>query len=139
MSRVMVRYAAAWLGAGVVFVILDAVWLTTTNATLYRPALAPILATSVRLVPAVLFYLVYLTGAVVFAVRPALEARDWRRAPALGAMFGFFAYATYDLTNQATLSVWATHITVLDLSWGAFLTAAGSTAGYFAGAIVSRR
>jgi uncharacterized membrane protein len=133
------RYAAAWLGAGLVFVILDAIWLTTTNATLYRPVLQPILTANVRLAPAVLFYLIYLTGAVVFAVRPALEAHDWRRAPVLGALFGFFAYATYDLTNQATLSVWATHITILDLSWGAFLTASGSTAGYFAGALFSRR
>jgi uncharacterized membrane protein len=133
------RYGAAWLGAGLVFVLLDAVWLTTTNATLYKPVLAPILAADVRLVPAILFYLIYLTGAVVFAVRPALEAHDWRRAPALGALFGFFAYATYDLTNQATLSVWATQITLLDLTWGTFLTATGSTAGYFAGALFSRR
>jgi uncharacterized membrane protein len=135
----MIRYGAAWLGAGVVFVLLDAVWLTTTNQALYRPILAPVLTAAPRLAPAILFYLVYLTGTVIIAVRPALEARDWRRAPVMGALFGFFAYATYDLTNQATLAVWATKITLIDLTWGTFLTATGATAGYFAGALFSRR
>jgi uncharacterized membrane protein len=135
----MIRWGAAWLGCAVAFVCLDAVWLTTTNATLYRPVLQPILAPSIRPVAAILFYLIYLTGVVVFAVRPALEARAWRRAPLMGALFGFFAYATYDLTNQATLAVWATRITLMDLTWGAFVTAFGATAGYFAGTLVSKR
>jgi uncharacterized membrane protein len=57
----------------------------------------------------------------------------------MGALFGFFCYATYDLTNQATLVVWATKITVLDLCWGTFLTASGATAGYFASKLVPSR
>ena len=129
----MRRWIFAYLGAAVVFAGLDATWLTLTSATLYRPVLGQIMLTSVRMVPAVAFYLVYLLGAVIFAVAPALEKGSWRAATLRGALFGFFAYATYDLTNQATLAVWATKITVLDLMWGTVVTACGATAGYFAG------
>ncbi|MDE2355383.1 MAG: DUF2177 family protein [Alphaproteobacteria bacterium] len=131
------RWIAAWFGAAVVFAGLDAVWLTSTNATLYRPVLAPVLLAGVRPAPAVLFYLVYLTGTVILAVGPALKAGRWSVAARQGALFGFFAYATYDLTNFATLAVWSTQITVLDLCWGTFLTAVGATAGYFAGHLAS--
>jgi uncharacterized membrane protein len=127
----MIRGAVAFAGTAVVFGAMDAVWLTLTNAPLYRPSLAPLLAPQVRLVPAVLFYLIYLTGAVQFAVKPALLNGRWQGAAKLGAAFGFVAYATYDLTNQATLKVWSTTITALDLGWGTFATAVAATAGYF--------
>jgi uncharacterized membrane protein len=119
--------------------VLDAIWLTTTNAPLYKPVLAPLLLDGVRPVPTVLFYLIYLLGVMVLAVAPAMEGDKWRTATVKGAQFGFFAYATYDLTNQATLKVWATHITVLDLCWGTFLTATAATAGFFASRIFARR
>jgi uncharacterized membrane protein len=134
----MIRSLAAYFGAAVVFIALDAVWLTLTGATLYRPALAPLLADQPRLVPAALFYVVYLAGLALFAVKPALRTRRWWSAPVHGAAFGLVAYATYDLTNQATLKLWSTEVTVLDLGWGAFVSAAGATAGYFAGRLVKR-
>jgi len=127
----MIRGAIAFAGTAVVFCAMDAAWLSLTNAPLYRPTLAPVLADHVRLVPAALFYLVYLTGAAQFAVKPALLNGRWQSAAKLGAAFGFVAYATYDLTNQATLKVWATTITALDLGWGTFATAIAATAGYF--------
>ncbi len=132
------RYAAAYLGAGLAFAGLDAVWLTLTGDSLYRSALHAILIDGFRPVPAVLFYLIYLAGVVIFAVAPALRDGRWRTATTRGAAFGFFAYATYDLTNQATLVVWATRITLLDLAWGTCLTALGATAGYFASRLVER-
>lgn len=82
---------------------------------------------------------VYLAGLNFFAVRPGLRARRWLTAAGLGAAFGFVAYATYDLTNQATLRVWATRITVLDLTWGTFVSAVGATAGYFAAGLTNIR
>jgi uncharacterized membrane protein len=127
------RYAAAYVAAAIAFAGLDAVWLTATNATLYRPVLHAVMIEGFRPAPAVLFYLIYLLGVMVFAVAPGLAAGHWRVATRRGALFGFFAYATYDLTNQATLTVWATQITVLDLMWGTFVTAMGATAGYWAG------
>lgn len=132
------RHIAAYLGAGLALAVLDSVWLTLTNATLYKPALHAVLTDGFRPIPAVLFYLVYLLGLMVFAIAPALKEGRWRRATRLGALFGFFAYATYDLTNQATLAVWATRVTVIDLMWGSFVTAVGATAGYFAGRLASR-
>ena len=135
----MLRYAVAWVGAGLVLAGLDAIWLTTTNATLYRPALGQVLAPGPRLGPAIVFYVVYLVGVVVFAVTPAIRSGRWRDATIMGALLGFFCYATYDLTNQATLIIWATKITVLDLCWGTFLTACGATAGYFASKLVPGR
>jgi uncharacterized membrane protein len=128
----MKRWLIGYAGTAVVFLALDAVWLTLTNAALYRPTLAPLLADAPRLAPAVLFYVVYLAGVVLFAVMPAVRAARWRKATLLGAALGFVAYATYDLTNQATLRVWATQITVLDLAWGTFASAVGATAGYTA-------
>ena len=98
--------------------------------------LGSILLPTVRGVPAIAFYVVYLVGAVIFAVRPAMRSGDWREATLMGALFGFFAYATYDLTNQATLVVWETRITLLDLCWGTFLTACASTAGFFASRLI---
>jgi uncharacterized membrane protein len=132
----MTRTVVAYLGAALVFAALDAVWLTQTNASLYRPALGPLLAERPRLVPAVLFYAIYLAGVVLFAVTPALRSGRWLTALGLGAAFGFVAYATYDLTNQASLKLWATKITLLDLGWGTFVTAMGATAGFFAGRLI---
>lgn len=126
-------YLAAYLGAAVAFAGLDAVWLTWTNARLYRPVLHTVLTQGFRPLPALAFYLVYLLGVMVFAVAPGLTAGRWRLAARQGALFGFFAYATYDLTNQATLAAWSTQITLLDLTWGTFVTAAGASAGYWAG------
>lgn len=132
------RWLVAYLASGLVIAALDAVWLTLTNVRLYRAALGAILAPGFRPVPAVLFYLLYLVGVVVFAVAPALRDGRWTTAAMSGALFGLVAYATYDLTNQATLVVWATRITVLDMAWGTFLTAAGATAGYLASTLVKR-
>ncbi len=135
----MIRYVAGYLGAAVVFAGLDAVWLTMTNASLYRPLLAPVLIPGLRLAPAILFYLIYLAGLMVFAIRPAIARASWTTAMVLGGLFGFFAYATYDLTNQATLLVWSTQITLMDLAWGTILSSTGASAGYFASVLVRRK
>ena len=127
-------FPRAYAGAAVVFAGMDLAWLTFANARLYRPVLGPILAADVRLGPAAAFYLIYLLGLTVFAIRRALAGGGWRAALVLGGLFGFFAYATYDLTNQATLSVWATRITLLDLTWGVTVSAIGAAAGYLAAA-----
>ena len=129
----------AWLATAAVFLILDAGWLSLTSASLYRPVLQPLLRVAgPRLVPAALFYLIYITGAVVLAVRPALHAGGWRRAGVIGALLGVFAYATYDLTNEATLAVWSVRITALDLAWGCGLTALASAAGCAAASRVGK-
>ncbi|MEO8811647.1 MAG: DUF2177 family protein [Caulobacteraceae bacterium] len=129
----MIRWIGAWLAAAATFGVLDAAWLGAAYARLYRPELHAILAEHMRWAPAALFYILYLTGLTIFAVAPALRARRWATATVMGAIFGLVAYATYDLTNQATLAIWSARVTSIDLAWGAFASAAAATAGYFAG------
>lgn len=113
------------------FVCGDAVWLTLSGPY-YRSVLRPLLGDTVVVAPAILFYVIYLIGVGVFCVSPSL-GRGWRAATWRGALFGFVAYATYDMTNYATLKGWTAQITMMDLTWGSFLTASATTLGVLAG------
>ena len=127
------RWILTWMGVGGAFGILDALWLTQMFSRLYQPALGPILAPGLRLDAAFAFYLMYVTGLVLLAVRPTVLAGGGPKAAALrGASLGAFAYATYDLTNQATLAVWPVHVSVIDIAWGTFASATASAAGALA-------
>ncbi len=112
------------------FFAIDLVWLGVVAKRFYREHLGHLLGTEVNWGPALLFYLIYIAGIVVFAIRPALDAGSPVRALAQGAFFGFVAYATYDLTNHATLRDWPLIVTVVDLAWGSALTAAVAYASY---------
>lgn len=125
------RYLVAYLGSGIVMAILDAVWLTVVGPRLYRPAIGELLAPQPNLRVAVVFYLVYVAGIVILAVAPALRDGSFLRAVVSGAVLGLVAYATYDLTNQATLRIWPTHLTLIDLAWGTCVTAAAALGGYW--------
>ena len=127
------RWVLTWLGVGGAFGILDALWLTQMFERLYKPALGPLMAPGLRLDAAVAFYLMYVTGLVLLAVRPTVLAGGGVRAAALrGASLGAFAYATYDLTNLATLAGWPVHVSVIDIAWGTFASATSSAAGALA-------
>jgi len=129
----MLKYAVTYLATGLAFALIDAVWLTTVGPKLYRPALNEVLADTFRLPAAIAFYLIYIGGVLLLAILPAArEDAGWTRALLNGALLGFMAYATYDLTNQATLKVWSTKITLADIGWGTFLTASAATAGFLA-------
>jgi len=125
-------YPIAYLASLLAMAGLDFLWLTNTSAILYRRDLGPLLAEEPRMSAAVVFYLAYTAGIVIFAVRPALAAADWRVAALYGALFGMFAYATYDLTNFATMKVWTLRVTLIDIGWGALLTATAASAGALA-------
>jgi uncharacterized membrane protein len=126
----MSRYVIAYVSTAIAFLGLDAIWLSFAAAKLYRPYIGDMIIDGFRPGPAAAFYLLYMLGVVLLAIMPALAEGDWRRAAMNGAMFGFFAYATYDLTNQATLKQWSTIVTVVDMTWGAFATCIGATVGY---------
>lgn len=128
----MIKYVVGYLGAGLTFAAIDAVWLTTMSNRLYKPVLGPILADKPDMKAAVAFYLVYIFGIVFLAIEPALRDGAWQRAAINGAVLGFVAYATYDLTNQATLNVWSMKLTLIDLCWGTALTTVSALGGYFA-------
>ena len=126
----MKTYGIAYIATAFVFLAIDAVWLTIAAQRLYRPLMGDMLLEGFRLAPAALFYLIYIAGIVVFAIVPALASDRWTTATSYGAFLGLFAYATYDLTNQATLKNWPVMVTVADLCWGTFLTAVAATAGF---------
>jgi len=128
MKTMLIAYAAAAL----TMLGMDAVWLRMAADRLYRPLLGDMLLTGFRPAPAILFYLLYVVGIVIFAIRPALAGGGWSTAATNGALLGFFCYATYDLTNQATLKTWPVTVTIVDMGWGTFLTACVATVGYLA-------
>ncbi|MFZ4111034.1 MAG: DUF2177 family protein [Polymorphobacter sp.] len=124
------KSATAFIATGLGFAAVDSVWLITMSTRLYKPEIGELMAENFRLGPAIIFYLLYITGILVFAVQPALASGKWQTALVQGALFGFFCYMTYDMTNYATLKVWSLKVTILDLMWGTFLTGSAATIGF---------
>jgi uncharacterized membrane protein len=119
----MLTYILAYGIVLVLFGALDATWLTTMGASLYRATLGDILAPAVRLAPAIAFYLLFPIGVVAFTVMPALRSGSTAQAAVYGGILGLVTYGTYDLTNYATLRNWTLKITVIDLLYGAVVVA----------------
>ena len=126
----MTRFATAYAATFIVFCGLDFLWLGFVAKGYYQSQVGTLLLEKPNLPVAALFYILYIVGVLIFAVLPALEAGQWSRALFYGALFGFFAYATYDLTNLATLKGWSPGLALLDLAWGAVVTGISATAGY---------
>ena len=123
-------HLVAYLTTAVVFLAVDAVWLGFVARDFYAERLGGLMKSPVDLRIAAGFYAVYVVGIVIFAVAPALEADAWRTALVKGALFGFFAYATYDLTNLATLEGWPVSVSVVDVVWGTGLTGGSALMGF---------
>ncbi len=128
MKTVVVAYVATL----VAFLGLDAIWLSLAGGRLYRAVLKDILLEGFSPAPAVAFYLIFAAGLVILAVRPGLAVGSLRLAAGNGALLGFLAYATYDLSNQATLRNWTATLTLTDLTWGTVASAAAATVGFLA-------
>ena len=126
----MMRLAVDYETTLVAFLAFYAVWLTTMSQRLYRRYIGDILVNGFNPVPAALFYLIYIAGIVFFATTPAFSTGKWTTAALNGALYGFFAYATYDLTNQATIRGWPTIITIADIFWGSLLSSIAATLGF---------
>ncbi|MCX9146128.1 DUF2177 family protein [Erythrobacter sp. WG] len=122
----MLKWIIAYGIAAVSFLALDMVWLRWASVNLYKPVIGEIMAENFNGGAAVAFYLIYIAGITWFAIRPGLEAGAVQPALLNGILLGALCYATFDLTNQAVMKVWATHISVLDILWGAFVTGAAS-------------
>ncbi|HRD27821.1 MAG TPA: DUF2177 family protein [Caulobacter sp.] len=130
-------WIAAYVAAAVSFLGLDALWLGLIARTLYQREFGALLLEKPNMAAAAAFYALYLGGVVFFAVKPALDGGGWTRALLNGALFGLVAYATYDLTNLATLKGFPIRVVAPDLAWGAAVTAIAALAGYAAAARVS--
>ena len=127
----MRAYSIAIIFTTVVFLVLDFVWLGFIAKDFYRTQIGALMLEKPSLGVASAFYLLYAIGIVSFAVMPALETQSWIRAMTSGALLGLVAYATYDLTNLATLRGWSAKLSLVDLAWGTLVTSLAATAGYF--------
>ncbi len=115
----------------IIFLIIDGIWLLFIAKNLYKNHLAHLMAPTPKLGYAALFYLIYIVGLVFFVIAPALDKQSLSYAMLAGALFNLVAYATYDLTNMATLYQWPLNITLIDIAWGTFLGFAVSTLSYY--------
>lgn len=131
----MTRAVAAYVATLVAFCACDFVWLGWIAKDYYAAQVGGLLLPTFKVGVGAFFYALYAGGLVIFCVYPALAADSWTRALLVGALFGFIAYATYDLTNLATLKGWSTSLSIVDMLWGALVSGLAATAGY---AIASR-
>lgn len=127
------HFAKTYLSALTAFLAIDFLWLGIVARGFYRRQIGYLLAEQVNWWAAIAFYLLFVAGLLVFAIGPALQARSLQKALLLGGLFGLVAYATYDLTNLATVKNWPLIVTLVDLAWGTVLAAAVSAIGYLAG------
>lgn len=125
----MTRYLAAYGATLIVMLVLDLLWLGVIAKPLYRQGLAHLMAERPNLAVAALFYSLYALGLLLFAVAPRGQTAAWGQTLATGALFGFFAYATYDLTNLATLKNWPLGLSLIDIAWGSAVSAVSALAG----------
>ena len=114
-----------------VFLAIDMVWLVFIAKDFYAKQIGFIMAKNPNLVAAFIFYLIFIAGLIVFVINPALDKKLWTQALLMGAFFGLVTYATYDLTNLATVRNWPLIITIVDLIWGTVLSATVSVVTYF--------
>ncbi len=125
----MNRYLAAYAGSLIVIVCLDLLWLGFIAKPMYQQGIGHLMLDKPILPVAVLFYVMYALALVVFVVAPAGPAPTWGRTVGMAALFGFFAYATYDLTNLATLRGWPVGLSIADIAWGTLVSAAAAGGG----------
>ena len=122
------KIALVYLATLIIFFAVDIFWLGWVAPSFYRKHIGHLLADKFNMVAAMAFYVIYIGGLVAFVIYPALEGRySLGRVALWGALFGFITYATYDLTNHATMRDWPLIVTISDMAWGTFLCATVST------------
>lgn len=126
-SKVILGYIMTAL----VFFAIDLLWLGLIAKNLYNRQLGHVLAPQVNWTAALIFYFLFIIGILIFAVIPALTRDNFQYALIYGVLFGFFTYATYDLTNLATLKDWPIKIVLIDIVWGMILTGSTASAGFY--------
>lgn len=124
------QYVHIYITGLIVSGILDALWLMVIAPSLYSAHIGHLLSGTVNWIVAISFYLIFIIGIMIFALIPALEKRNIKHALIYGALFGFFCYMSYDLTNWATLKDWPALISFIDMAWGTFLAGATSLITY---------
>ena len=126
-------YVKLYLASLAAFFVIDMLWLGLVARGFYRKQLGFLLSPNVNWVAAIIFYLLFVAGLLVFAVVPGLQAGSIKKGLLLGALFGLLTYATYDLTNLATIKGWPLLVTLVDMVWGVLLATSVSYVAFLAG------
>lgn len=126
----LMDYVKMFFIALVIFVIIDALWLGLVAPKFYKAQIGHLMASKPNFVAALLFYLIFVVGIVYFVINPAVSSQSLSKAIVAGMLFGFMTYATYDLTNLATLQDWPLKVTIVDLIWGTSLSTVVGTVSY---------
>lgn len=126
----MIQYIIAYIAGAIAFTVIDLLWLGLIAKDLYKDRLGDLMATQIVLPAGILFYFLYIFGIIIFAVHPALTADSWKVAAMWGALFGFFCYMTYELTNWAVIQNWPASLVLTDIVWGTVLTSLVATASF---------
>lgn len=127
----LTKLLLSYLGTAVVFFAIDMFWLGFLAKGIYNKYLSNFLSGEVNWPAAIIFYLIFIVGIFIFVILPATDKNSLQQAILYGALFGFFTYATYDLTNYATLKDWPIQIVLIDIAWGSILSMIVSTAGFY--------
>jgi uncharacterized membrane protein len=125
--NVVLYFAVAF----VAFLAVDALWLGLVAPKFYKGQIGHLMATKPNFIAAAVFYLIFIVGLVYFVLLPAVTNESWVTALSNGALFGLVTYATYDLTNLATLKGWPITMVIVDLTWGMVLSTTVSLLSYF--------
>jgi uncharacterized membrane protein len=125
------KYLYLYILTFIVFLAIDAIWLGIIAKNMYADKIGHLMAENPNLIAALVFYLLFVATLLVFVVVPGYEAQSLTKTIILGALFGMITYATYDLTNLATLKDWPLSTTIIDIIWGTSLATATSIAGYY--------
>ena len=129
MPRMSTKHLVAWAVTFVVLLVIDMIWLGVVAKGMYQEAMGDLMSPNPRLAFAAVFYLVYPIGLLLFAIMPGVEAQSVVRAAVLGALFGMFCYATYDLTNLAVIRNWPLALSFIDIAWGTVVSGVAAAAG----------
>lgn len=127
----MMNYIKIYLVAVPIFFLIDIIWLGFIAKGIYKKYMGHLLAETTNWPVAVLFYLLFIVGIVIFALVPAIQNNSWSQALVLGSLFGFFTYMTFDLTGLAVLKDWSWQIAIIDMIWGMMLTGSVSIITFF--------
>ena len=125
------KYIYLYILTFLVFLAIDAVWLTLIAKNFYAKEIGHLMAEKALLLPALIFYLLFVVGVLIFAVIPGYEAQSLSKTLMLSALFGLMTYATYDLTNLATLRDWPLKVTIIDIVWGMSVSTLTGLGGYY--------
>ena len=113
-----------------VFFAIDIIWLVLIAKNFYREQIGFLMKPDINWIAAIIFYLLFIAGLVIFVISPSIQKHSWTHAILFGALFGLISYATYDLTNLATIKGWPVLVTLVDLAWGMVLSASVSLLTY---------